>query len=134
LGNETNITVLAPSNEAFAAFLNSSAGTAAASIPSTVEALLSYHVLNGTYPASAFTNTSQFIPTFLTNSSYANVTGGQRVEAVLNGTNVEIFSGLLQKSTVTTAVSSADRLPISSFCKLNNPTECQLYWRGPSYN
>jgi hypothetical protein len=105
LGNATNITVLAPSNEALAVFLNSSAGTATASIPSAVEALLTYHVLNGTYPATAFTNTSQFIPTFLINSSYTNVTGGQRVEAVLNGTNVEIFSGLLQKSTVTTAVS-----------------------------
>jgi uncharacterized surface protein with fasciclin (FAS1) repeats len=116
LGNATNITVLAPSNEALADFLNSSAGTAAAGIPSAVEALLTYHVLNGTYPASAFTNTSQFIPTLLTNSSYANVTGGQRVEAVFNGTNVEIFSGLLQKSTVITAVSFVDRILISSFC------------------
>jgi uncharacterized surface protein with fasciclin (FAS1) repeats len=124
LGNATNITVLAPSNEALAAFLNSSAGAAAASIPSAVEALLTYHVLNGTYPASAFTNTSQFIPTFLTNSSYANITGGQRVEAVLNGTHVEIFSGLLQKSTVTTAVGFANLIPIFSVFILSIP--CSL--------
>jgi uncharacterized surface protein with fasciclin (FAS1) repeats len=108
LGNATNITVLAPNNQAFATFLNSSAGAAAAGNPSAVEALLTYHVLNGTYPASAFTNTSQFIPTFLRNSTYANVTGGQSVEAVLSGNKVEIFSGLLQKSTVITAVGFSD--------------------------
>lgn len=68
--------------------------------------LLTYHVLNGTYPSSAFTNTSQFLPTLLTNTTYANVTGGQRVEAVLNGTTAEIFTGLLQESSVSTAVSS----------------------------
>ena len=69
-----------------------------------VAALLSYHVLKGSYPASAFTNSSQFIPTLLTNTTYANVTGGQVVEARLNGSDVNIFSGLLAKSMVVTAV------------------------------
>jgi hypothetical protein len=77
---------------------------AAATDPGAVAALLTYHVLNGTYKSSAFTNTSQFLPTLLTNETYANVTGGQRVEARLNGSSVEIFSGLLQKSMVVTAV------------------------------
>jgi uncharacterized surface protein with fasciclin (FAS1) repeats len=104
LGSASNITILAPNNEALATFLNSSTGEAAATNPGLVTALLTYHVLNGSYPASAFTNTSQFLPTLLMNTTYANVTGGQRVEARLNGSSVEIFSGLLAKSTVVTAV------------------------------
>lgn len=68
---------------------------------------MTYHVLNGSYAASAFKTTPQFLPSLLTNTTYANVTGGQRVEGLLNGSSVEIFSGLLSKSTVVTAV----RLP-----------------------
>lgn len=59
-----------------------------------------YHVLQGTYPASAITNQSAFIPTALTNTSYTNVTGGQRVEAMTSGQNVEFVSGLLQNVSV----------------------------------
>ncbi|KAE9369162.1 Fasciclin-domain-containing protein [Stipitochalara longipes BDJ] len=103
LSSASNITILAPNNEAISTFLNSSTGKTAATNPGLVTALLTYHVLNGSYSASAFTNTSQFLPTLLTNEAYANVTGGQRVEARLNGSSVEIFSGLLAKSTVVTA-------------------------------
>jgi len=103
LGNMSNITILAPNNDALSAFLNSTAGMAAATDPGAVTALLTYHVLNGTYNSSSFTNSSQFLPTMLTNATYANVTGGQRVEARLNGSSVDIFSGLLQQSTVVTA-------------------------------
>jgi uncharacterized surface protein with fasciclin (FAS1) repeats len=104
LAGASNITVLAPSNEALAKFLNTTAGTSAASMPGAVAALLSYHILNGTYPASSFTNTSMFIPTMLMNTSYANVTGGQRVEAMATNNSVVFTSGLLSTSTVTTAV------------------------------
>ncbi|KAE8444639.1 hypothetical protein EG329_014387 [Mollisiaceae sp. DMI_Dod_QoI] len=103
LGNATNITILAPNNDALDAFLKSPAGATAATDPSAVGALLMYHVLQGNYSASTFTNASQFLPTLLTNATYANVTGGQRVEASLNGSSVDFFSGLLQESTVTTA-------------------------------
>ena len=68
-----------------------------------VTALLQYHVLSGTVPGSAFTTTAQFLPTLLTNTSFANVTGGQVVMGMISGKSVEIFSGLKQKSTVTTA-------------------------------
>jgi len=68
-----------------------------------IQALLMYHVLNGTYPASAVKATPAFLPTLLNSSMYANVTGGQVVEAVTQGTSVEFYSGLLQNSTVTTA-------------------------------
>ncbi|CZR57765.1 related to TGF beta induced protein ig-h3 precursor [Phialocephala subalpina] len=103
LSNATNITILAPNNDALTAFVNSTAGAAAASNADAVAALLTYHVLQGNYAASAFTNTSQFIPTALNASAYSNVTGGQRVEARLNGSSVDFFTGLLQESQVVTA-------------------------------
>ncbi|KAG0647188.1 Fasciclin arabinogalactan [Hyphodiscus hymeniophilus] len=103
LAGASNITILAPSNEAFGSFLNSSAGKSDAALPDLVAALLTYHVLNGSYPASAFTNASMFIPTLLTNTSYANVTGGQRVEAMATNNTVVFTSGLLSTSMVTTA-------------------------------
>jgi hypothetical protein len=65
---------------------------------------LQYHVLNGTYAANAVTNTSAFIPTALTNPAFANVTGGQRVQAVLVNNNVTFYSGLLANSSVVQAV------------------------------
>ena len=109
LSMATNITILAPSNDAFAAFLNSSAGMAVGLNDTTaIEAILSYHVLNGTYPASSIMSTPAFIPTMLNNPAYSNVTGGQVVEAVAQGTSVEFYSGLLANSTVTTAVGEHD--------------------------
>ncbi|KAF2107850.1 Fasciclin domain-containing protein [Lophiotrema nucula] len=103
LSSAQNITILAPSNQAFNELANSSAGLALASDPGLVTALLQYHVLNGTYSAAQITNTSVFIPTLLTNSSYTNVTGGQVVEAVLIGNDTTFYSGLLQNATVSTA-------------------------------
>lgn len=102
-----NITILAPSDQAFAKFLNSSAGKAvAANDTAAIQAVLTYHVLNGSYQASMFSSNATFVPTNLNNMAYSNVTGGQRVEAVMVGQNVSIFSGLLQNSTVTQAVCS----------------------------
>ena len=102
LGSAQNITILAPSNAAFEK-LNASGGAAALSDTNALAAVLSYHVLNGTYPASAVTEEAAFIPTLLEAPTYANVTGGQRVEVVKQGDNVVFYSGLLQNSTVTTA-------------------------------
>jgi uncharacterized surface protein with fasciclin (FAS1) repeats len=70
-----------------------------------LEALLTYHVLNGTYYASSFSNMSMFIPTLLENTTYANITGGQRVQALANNGTVAFFSALKQNSTVVTPVS-----------------------------
>jgi uncharacterized surface protein with fasciclin (FAS1) repeats len=107
LVNARNITILAPSNAALLKYLNdSSRATAVAQDPSLLVAILSYHVLSGTYYASSFTSKSAFIPTLLTNETYANITGGQRVEALLRGGGVSIFSGLKEASTVVTAVSN----------------------------
>jgi uncharacterized surface protein with fasciclin (FAS1) repeats len=112
LGTLSNITILAPNNAALAKFLNSSAA-AAASMPDALTALLTYHVLNGAYPAAAFTSTPQFLPSLLTNTSYTNVTGGQRVEGYTNGTNVDIVSGRLATSMVVTAVSPQNSTPFT---------------------
>lgn len=101
----SNITLLAPSNEAFTAALDTEAGRAfSSSDVNTITALLQYHVLNGSY--DNFTNMPEFIPTALMPGMYANVTGGQVVEALSigNGSNATttFFSGLLANSTVAT--------------------------------
>ncbi|KAL6711173.1 hypothetical protein ACN47E_005704 [Coniothyrium glycines] len=102
LGGLTNITVLAPSNAAFAAVDNATLAGLTAN-PGLLAAVLQYHVLNGTYPSSAITNQSAFVPTSLTNTQFTNVTGGQRVEVINEGGNVTIYSGLLANSSVTQA-------------------------------
>lgn len=104
LSSAQNITILAPSNEAFASVGNATLG-ALTSNEGLVTALLQYHVLNGSILSSAITNTSQFVPTLLTNELFTNVTGGQVVEAVASGGNVTFFSGLLSNSSVVQAVS-----------------------------
>ncbi|OCL01494.1 Fasciclin-domain-containing protein [Glonium stellatum] len=100
LNSLSNITVLAPSNQALTAALNSSVGQALSKDPNAVQALFQYHVLNGTHFASSITNISSFIPSLLTDQSYTNVTGGQVVEAVKIGNQTAFFSGLLQNATI----------------------------------
>lgn len=99
-----NVTLLAPSNAAFEELMS---GPMAAALNDTalIQAVLQYHVLNGTYFAENVTETPAFIPTALMNSSYTNVTGGQVVSAVSMEDSVMFFSGLLTNSTVTQAVS-----------------------------
>jgi uncharacterized surface protein with fasciclin (FAS1) repeats len=104
LTNLENITILAPSNEALESFLNNTEVAAmVAADPSIVPAILSYHVLNGTYYASNVTDTAAFIPTLLTNATYSNVTGGQVVSAIAEGDTVSFYSALKQQSNVTEA-------------------------------
>lgn len=106
LADLDNITVLAPSNDALSAFLNGTNITEAlAQDANIVAAILSYHVLNGTYYASNFTDTPVFIPTLLNNATYENITGGQVVEGMAVDDSVSFYSGLRHQSNVTTAVS-----------------------------
>jgi len=102
LGSAQNITILAPSNAAFAKFDNATLAGLTAD-PGRLTALLQYHVLNGTVYGSQVTNTSAFVPTLLTNNLFTNVTGGQRVRAQLRNGNVTFFSGLNLNSTVSQA-------------------------------
>ena len=103
LESMSNITLLAPTNTAFMQLLNSSNGAAIqANDRSTIEAFFSYHVLNGTY--QDFSSTPQFPTTLLTSPMYANLTGGQVVEAIGSGrgnsgnSTAVFYSGLLQNS------------------------------------
>jgi len=104
LAQLTNVTLLAPNNEAFSKLLS---GPGAASFQpnntALISALFSYHVLLGAYPASAITNTSAFIPTALKDPTYDNVQPGQVVEAVRSGKNATFISGLLTVSNVVQA-------------------------------
>ncbi|KAL8380914.1 hypothetical protein RB595_005283 [Gaeumannomyces hyphopodioides] len=83
LAGSSNITVLAPSNEAFSKLLASPAVAAAVQpTPSLVPALLSYHVLNGTCYASTLAGLTApaFVPTYFAgNAEYSTVSGGQVV-------------------------------------------------------
>lgn len=105
LDKASNVTILAPNNNAIQTFLDQSPLGSISRIGSgALEALLSYHVLNGTYYASNITDASHplFIPASLTNATYANITGGQRVEATVVDGNVTFYSGLRENSSVVT--------------------------------
>lgn len=106
LSRLSNITILAPSNDALEELLNDTAvAKQVAADPGIIGAILQYHVLNGTYYASNITDTPAFVKTLLTNETYTNVTGGQVVEAVAVDDTVSFYSGLRAQSNVTEAVS-----------------------------
>ena len=100
LSQLTNVTLLAPNNEAFEQFLNSSEGAALAEgDESLIQGILSYHVLNGSYESF---NETAFIPTALQPPQYTNVTGGQRVQVVVGEDDeVTFISGLVMASNAT---------------------------------
>jgi len=77
-----NFTFLAPTNNAISSWL------AANRSQDYIQAALQYHLLNGTYSSGSIPSKPIFIPSALTNTSYSNVTGGQRVKAVNNGSLV----------------------------------------------
>lgn len=113
LSGLSDITLLAPSNEALDALLsNEAVASMLTSDPSMVTALLQYHVLNGTFMSTAVMEEAAFIPTLLMNMTYTNVTGGQVVEAVKQGEVVSFYSGLKEEANVTKAVCS----PLSLTC------------------
>ncbi|KAK3387372.1 FAS1 domain-containing protein [Podospora didyma] len=98
--NAQNVTLLAPSNDAITAF---SASPMAAMLNETdfLAALLSYHVLAGTFYASNLSSPpNQQIPTLLTIPRYSNVTGAQRVVSKVDGNAVTFTSGNGASSTV----------------------------------
>ena len=105
LAGATNVTILAPSNDAFTKLAGSPIISAiSANDTGVIESLVNYHILNGTINSSQITTTPAFAPTHLTNTAFTNVTGGQRVEALKDESgNVVFYTGLLSNSTVTTA-------------------------------
>ncbi|KAF2761144.1 Fasciclin-domain-containing protein [Pseudovirgaria hyperparasitica] len=98
LNQLSNVTILAPNNDAF-----SDLGDSAPSDPAVIQALLSYHVINGTVASENITDTPAFVHTTLTDSEYTNVTGGQVVEVRTVDGTATIFSGDGSNSTVVQA-------------------------------
>lgn len=102
LNSTENFTFLAPTNDAIAQWIS----TQGNSTPSAdvIEATLSYHILNGSWPSVDFKDEPQFVATSLSNASYSNVTifpGGQRVELVNGpGGDPEIVSNNKTATTI----------------------------------
>jgi hypothetical protein len=102
LNTAKNFTFLAPMNDAIARWILQSQGNSTPSAD-VIEATLSYHIFNGSWPTVDFKDEPQFAATSLTNTSYSNVTifpGGQLVEVIDgSGEDPEIISS---NKTVTT--------------------------------
>lgn len=99
-----HISVLAPSNDAFDKIANSNLGPAfAANDTDTIRSVIEYHILNGTLQSDTLTSAPSFLPSYLTNVTYSNVTGGSVVQAVRQAGNVIVLvSGLGSRSTLMT--------------------------------
>lgn len=110
LSSAQNVTLLAPNNAAFEKALSGPAGEAfAANDSSLIQALFQYHVLNGTYHASAINQVAPniaFLPTALTRASNQTLLEPATVGALRTESGDVLFSsGLLTESTVVSAVS-----------------------------
>jgi uncharacterized surface protein with fasciclin (FAS1) repeats len=118
LAGSSNITILAPTNAAFAAVPRDTPEGAAIEYRNetvAVAALLSNHVIRGAYPASSISDIPLFVQTLVDGSfitptqPFSNFTGGQYNGLVKNGKDVCVLSGEQTISTVTQAVSISSR-------------------------
>lgn len=104
LGGASNITLLAPSNDAIDQFNSSGALANAQDISGAVPATLQYHVLDGMIMGDDISNTPTFAPTLLDDNDYTSL-DNQVVEAVTEGGDVVFFGGFRNNATVSEAVS-----------------------------
>lgn len=104
LSTAKNVTILAPSNNAFDSFMKSPMAMMADN--STIKALLNYHVLEGVYMSRDFMEMPHFLPTMLMDKRFANFTmgGKQVVEAVFEDGKYNLYSGLHMNSSVSMPV------------------------------
>jgi hypothetical protein len=99
------VTLLAPSNAAFSNLLESRSGEALSD--AELQELLQYHILDGNFTTKSWSSKPQFVPTFLKDPKYTNVTGGQVVELITDGHgNPQILSWNKTVSTILTPVTS----------------------------
>ncbi|QIW94536.1 hypothetical protein AMS68_000054 [Peltaster fructicola] len=111
LSTASNITILAPTNDAFAKLdTNGAIAQAAANKDvAAVTAVLSNHVLQGYYAANSTSSVPIFVQTLLKpntsspSSSFSGITNGSYNGLVKNGNGVNIISGDLTVANVTAA-------------------------------
>lgn len=129
VANLTNVTILAPSNEALGNYTNLSSLNLSSPVEGrAIGDLLLYHILQGQYYASNITDTPAFVPTLLNDTLLTNVTSGQVVEAITQDNKLFFYSGLLMNSTVTQAVRRFISLAALGF-ETDIMTEPQLHRR-----
>lgn len=97
---QSNVTILAPSNDAFEQAMK--AMPTLTNDMNMVTALLQYHIISGVMMSSAFTETPQFVSTYM-GMPFAMVTGNQKLELVKMDNMAMIFSGFKQMSSVSKA-------------------------------
>lgn len=114
LAGLSNVTILAPVNSAFDRILNTTQGRNLST--DSIQALLAYHVINGTYVSANITEVPTFVPTLLNqsftvnNQAVTNVTQGQNLGLVLDKEDGDdqgkavVVSGELQTANVVQAV------------------------------
>ncbi|KAL8705994.1 MAG: hypothetical protein Q9201_000938 [Fulgogasparrea decipioides] len=109
LSFQSGVTILAPNNDAFNKIPYSSLGPAfEANQSQIVRSVLQYHILPGIHPPGSYNGSFSFDQTWLQNTSYTNVTGGQVVGGVQQAGEVNIFtSGMGSRSTLVTPVCDA---------------------------
>ena len=107
LFSQQNITIFAPSNEALTKLPYQVLGPAFATNNSdAILQFLQYHVLPNVYPSDFFNGTFKFLPTFLRDQRYENVTGGQVIAGVQQAGEVWVaVSGLGSRATLSNIVS-----------------------------
>ena len=112
----TDITFLAPSNDALTTFFSSSTGTVASQDSTLLQAILTYHIQVGTWyePINTpGTGIPHFTRTELSSPQYTNVTDGQFLEGVHDITGAGlIYSGLGDTSKIITPVRASLQIPV----------------------
>jgi hypothetical protein len=103
LSTANNFTFLAPSNTAINAWLAAPGTTSLQT--DQIEALISYHLLHGTFPVASFSQIPQFPNSNLNNLTFENITGDQAVELLQSPSGPQILSGNTTVSTISRAVS-----------------------------
>ncbi|KAK3311401.1 methyltransferase TYW3-domain-containing protein [Chaetomium strumarium] len=103
LSTARNVTILAPSNTAFANLMMRNPRSAELMRnPEALAGVLQYHVLMGKLMSKDFSPTPKFAATLLV-MPFANVTGGQKVELAMVNETARVFSGYKQMASVVTA-------------------------------
>ena len=105
LADATNITLLAPSNQAIEALLSGPLADAVTSTPGLLQAVLQYHVLAGRYEIDDIPNDAIVVPTLLTDEDYTSLPDGQVVITSKSNGVIAFVSGLLSNTSTETYVS-----------------------------